>query len=54
VPIDTKMESAVAANFERFDLDQIIASLDDPTRTTIVILDACRNNPLRPRPRRAL
>ncbi len=45
VPIDAKMELAVAANFELFDLDQIIASLDDPARTTIVILDACRNNP---------
>jgi len=39
------MDSAVAASFELFDLDQIIASLDDPGRTTIIILDACRNNP---------
>ncbi len=45
VPIDAKMELTVAANFELFDLDQIIASVDDPARTTIVILDACRNNP---------
>ena len=45
VPIDAKMESTVAASFELFDLDQIIASVDDPARTTIVILDACRNNP---------
>jgi tetratricopeptide (TPR) repeat protein len=45
VPIDAKVESSVAANFELFDLDQIIAALDDPARTTIVILDACRNNP---------
>jgi len=45
VPIDAKMESTVAANFELFDLDQIIASVDDPARTTIIILDACRNNP---------
>ena len=45
VPIDAKMESTVAASFELFDLDQIIASVDDPARTTIIILDACRNNP---------
>jgi tetratricopeptide (TPR) repeat protein len=45
VPVDAKMESAVAANFELFDLDQIIASVDDPARTTVIILDACRNNP---------
>jgi uncharacterized caspase-like protein len=45
VPIDAKMESAAAASFELFDLEQIIAALDDPGRTTIVILDACRNNP---------
>jgi tetratricopeptide (TPR) repeat protein len=45
VPTDARMESTVAASFELFDLDQIIASVDDPARTTIVILDACRNNP---------
>jgi uncharacterized caspase-like protein len=45
VPIDAKLESARAANFELFDLDQIIATLDDPARTTIFILDACRNDP---------
>jgi tetratricopeptide (TPR) repeat protein len=45
VPTDAKMESTVAANFELFDLDQIIASVDDPARTTIIILDACRNDP---------
>jgi tetratricopeptide (TPR) repeat protein len=45
VPVDAKIESAVAANFELFDLDQIIASVDDPARTTVIILDACRNNP---------
>jgi tetratricopeptide (TPR) repeat protein len=45
VPIDAKVESSAAANFELFDLDQIIASVDDPARTTIIILDACRNNP---------
>src|SRR5262249_48934430 len=38
------------AGFELFDLDQIIASLDDPARTTIVILDACRNNPFATQP----
>jgi len=45
VPIDAKMESTAAASLELFDLDQIIASVDYPARTTIVILDACRNNP---------
>ena len=45
VPTDARMESAAAASFELFDLDQIIASVDDPGRTTVIILDACRNNP---------
>jgi tetratricopeptide (TPR) repeat protein len=45
VPIDAKLTSLRTANFELFDLDQIIATLDDPARTTIIILDACRNNP---------
>jgi tetratricopeptide (TPR) repeat protein len=45
VPIDAKMEAAAAASFELFDLDQIITSIEDPARATVIILDACRNNP---------
>jgi tetratricopeptide (TPR) repeat protein len=45
VPIDAKLESQRTANFEMFDVDQIISPLNDPARTTIIILDACRNNP---------
>ena len=32
------------------DVDTIIAGLDDPVRTNIVILDACRNNPMADQP----
>ncbi len=30
------------------DMDTIMAGLDDQVRTNILILDACRNNPMAP------
>jgi uncharacterized caspase-like protein len=45
VPVTTKLESAGDLRFETIGLDSILETLDDPSRTTIVILDACRNNP---------
>jgi general L-amino acid transport system substrate-binding protein len=46
VPVDAKLESAAVLNFETIELDKILASLDDDGRANIVILDACRDNPL--------
>ena len=31
------------------DMDTIMAGLDDQVRTNILILDACRNNPMAPK-----
>ena len=46
VPVDAKLESARDLNFGMVELDKVLASLDDPNRANIVILDACRDNPL--------
>jgi uncharacterized caspase-like protein len=46
VPVDAKLETASDLNFGTVDLDRILASLEDPARANIVILDACRDNPL--------
>lgn len=46
VPIDAKLEAASDLTFETIDLDEILAMLNDPAHTSIVILDACRDNPL--------
>ena len=46
IPVDAKLEAASDLNFGTVELDKILASLDDPTRATIIILDACRDNPL--------
>lgn len=49
VPVDTKVESAASLTAGMTDLDTILAALDDPVRTNIVFLDACRDNPLAPK-----
>ncbi len=46
LPVDTKVESAASLTADMTDLDTILAGLDDPVRTNIVFLDACRDNPL--------
>jgi len=46
VPVDAKVEGASDLGFETVELDKILGSLEDPARATIVILDACRDNPL--------
>jgi uncharacterized caspase-like protein len=47
VPIDAKLEAASDLNYETIRLDDILDSLnDDPSRANIIILDACRDNPL--------
>lgn len=46
VPVDAKLEAASDLSFETIDLDKILDTLNDPAHTSIVILDACRDNPL--------
>ena len=46
IPVDAKVESRSDLNFGTVDLDKILASLDNPSRANIIILDACRDNPL--------
>jgi hypothetical protein len=45
VPIDAQIETRGDLNFNAIDLDKILASLDDPERANVIILDACRDNP---------
>ena len=46
VPVDARLQAATDLPFETLELDKIIAGLDDESRTNIIILDACRDNPL--------
>jgi Caspase domain len=45
VPVNTKLESVSDLSFETIGLDTVLESLDSTSRTNIIILDACRNNP---------
>jgi hypothetical protein len=46
IPVDAKLEAASDLNYETIKLDDILDSLNDPSRANIIILDACRDNPL--------
>lgn len=46
VPVDAKLETTTDLNFETIELDRLLDSLNDRQRATVVILDACRDNPL--------
>jgi tetratricopeptide (TPR) repeat protein len=46
VPIDAKLSAPSDLAFETLDLDKVLAGLDDEARANIVVLDACRDNPL--------
>lgn len=46
LPVDTKLETSSDLAYETIELDKIIDNLNDPSRTNIIILDACRDNPL--------
>lgn len=45
VPVNTKLERASDLGFETIGLDSVLENLDAASRTNIIILDACRNNP---------
>ena len=54
VPVDAALTSPEALESEAVRLDQIQASMERQPRTNILILDACRNNPLARRLERAV
>jgi tetratricopeptide (TPR) repeat protein len=49
VPIDIQFQSGSGMTEAMMDMDTIMAGLDDQVRTNILILDACRNNPMAPK-----
>ncbi|NOJ50724.1 caspase family protein [Bradyrhizobium archetypum] len=49
VPIDIQLRPGSGVTETMMDLDTIMAGLDDQVRTNILILDACRNNPMAPK-----
>ena len=46
VPIDAKLDDATSLEFETIRLDAIHRTMERATRTNLVFLDACRDNPL--------
>ena len=49
VPIDIEFRPGSGMTEAMMDMDTIMAGLDDQVRTNILILDACRNNPMAPK-----
>ncbi|UFX47805.1 caspase family protein [Bradyrhizobium sp. 41S5] len=49
VPVDIEFKAGGRMTDAMVDMDTIMAGLDDQIRTNILILDACRNNPMAPR-----
>jgi hypothetical protein len=45
-PIDVRLESEADLDFRTIDLDLVLRNMTRETRTNIVFLDACRDNPL--------
>jgi len=48
VPVDIEFKAGARMTDAMVDMDTIMAGLDDQIRTNILILDACRNNPMAP------
>jgi uncharacterized caspase-like protein len=48
VPVDIQIQAGSRITDAMVDMDTIMAGLDDQVRTNILILDACRNNPMAP------
>ena len=46
VPVDAKIETPADLDFGTIDLDLVLRGMEADTRTSIVFLDACRDNPL--------
>ena len=46
MPVDIEIQAGGRVTDAMVDMDTIMAGLDDQVRTNILILDACRNNPM--------
>ena len=46
VPVDAKIETQNDVTFATVELDRILSGMNDPSRASIVVLDACRDNPM--------
>jgi tetratricopeptide (TPR) repeat protein len=46
VPVDAKLAEASDLPFETIEIDKLLDSLGEPGHTNIILLDACRDNPL--------
>lgn len=45
-PVDARLETYDDLDFEAFPVETILAAMERKTKTNLVFLDACRNNPL--------
>jgi tetratricopeptide (TPR) repeat protein len=48
VPVDVQLQPGKSMTDAMVEMDTIMAGLDDQVRTNILIMDACRNNPMAP------
>ncbi|TKW78951.1 MAG: tetratricopeptide repeat protein [Bradyrhizobium icense] len=48
IPVDAQLKPGGSITDMMTDMDTIMAGLDDQLRTNILIMDACRNNPMAP------
>jgi uncharacterized caspase-like protein len=46
IPVDAKLTEPSDLFFETVEIDKTLDTLADPSRTTIILLDACRDNPM--------
>jgi hypothetical protein len=46
VPVDAELNDEIDLEFEAIDLDSVLRIMERSTKTNMVFLDACRNNPL--------
>jgi tetratricopeptide (TPR) repeat protein len=46
LPVDAKLAARTDLDFDTLSLDKIISALNDDVRANIIVLDACRDNPL--------
>ena len=46
MPVDAALEEQSDVGSELFELQHVLNQMEHPSRTSLVILDACRNNPL--------
>jgi len=46
VPVDASLENAGSLSFQTIDLQKVIGAIESPARTSLVFLDACRDNPI--------